>query len=280
MKQHTLLSSCSFAGVGLHSGKPVKMRLLPAPDDYGIVFQRTDLGEDAFVHAWIGNVSRTRRSTEIAENGIKVRTIEHLLASLRCMGVDNVLIQLDAAEVPILDGSALPYVRAIQECGQLEQRADRRCRVVKRHAEYRDRRSGSCIVVDPCDDLVVELTIDFKSPMIGVQKARIDSSVDFASQIAPCRTFCFCHEIALMRLLGLIKGGSLENALVIDDRRMCYPGGKKLLFDNEPARHKLLDLLGDFALAGLPVQGRITAYRPGHKSNTEALKYFISESVL
>lgn len=280
MKQHTLASSCVFTGVGLHSGKPVEMRLLPAPDDYGIVFQRTDLGEEVFVHATVANVSKTRRSTELAEQGAKVRTAEHLLAALRCLDVDNVLVQLNAAEVPILDGSARPYVKALQECGLMEQKTERRYRVVTRHAEYRDAKSGSSIVVDPCDDLIVDLTIDFKSPMVGRQQAVYDATVDFATQIAPCRTFCFYREVAWLRLFGLIKGGSLDNALVIDDRKKAFLGGKVLQFDNELARHKLLDLLGDFALAGFPIRGRITACKPGHKLNTQALQYFLSESIL
>ena len=280
MKQHTLLSSCTFTGSGLHSGKPVTMHMLPAPDDFGIVFQRTDLGNEIFVHADARNVSSARRSTCLSENGVKVCTTEHLLAALHCLDVDNVLIQLDAEELPILDGSAALYVKALQECGMAMQQTERCYRTVTRHAEYRDPKSGSCIQVDPCDSLVVDLTIDFKSPMVGVQQAVFDPTVDFATQIAPCRTFCFYREISILRKLGLIKGGSLENALVIDDRKMEYAGGKEPYFANEPARHKLLDLLGDFALAGLPVRGRITAYKPGHKINTDALKYFIAESVL
>ena len=280
IKQHTIASSAAFSGVGLHGGKPVEMRLLPAPDNYGIVFQRTDLGNEVFVHPLVEHVSHTRRSTEFAENGVKVRTAEHLLAALRSLGVDNVLVQLDAPEVPILDGSALPYVTALGRSGLLEQKADRIYRRVKRHAEYRDPKSGSFVTVDPCDELVVDLTIDFKSPMVGRQQASYDDTVDFVSQIAPCRTFCFYREIALMRFFGLIKGGSLDNALVIDDRKRCILGGKTLQFDNELARHKLLDLLGDFALAGAPVLGRITAYKPGHKTNTQALQYFINEAVL
>ena len=226
------------------------------------------------------NVVRTRRSTEFAENGVRIRTAEHLLAALRSLGVDNVLVQLNAAEVPILDGSALPYVTAIRRNGLLEQKADRRYRVVKRHAEFRNPKSGACIEVDPCDGLVVDLTIDFKSPMVGLQKACFDDTVDFATQIAPCRTFCFHREVALLRFFGLIKGGSLDNALVIDERKKQFLGGKTLHFDNELARHKLLDLLGDFALAGAPLRGRITAYKPGHTINTRALQSFIADSVL
>lgn len=280
MKQHTLKSACSFSGIGLHSGKPVEMQLLPAPEDYGIVFQRSDLGDEALVHAVVDNVAKTRRCTALAENGVQVRTGEHLLASLRCMGVDNALVRLNAEEVPILDGSALPYANALRECGLIEQRADRRYLVVSRHAEYRDLHSGSWIAVDPCGEMVVDLTVDFKSAMIGRQTARYDSTIDFAAQVAPARTFCFYREIKWLRLFGLIKGGSLDNALVIDDRKKRYVGGKTLIFENEPARHKLLDLLGDFTLAGLPIQGRITAYKPGHKTNTQALKQFIADAVL
>ena len=280
MRQHTLKSACSFSGIGLHTGKPVEMQILPATEDYGIVFQRADLSDNALVHAVVENVAKTRRSTALAENGVQIRTPEHLLAALRCLGVDNALIRLNAEEVPILDGSALPFVHALRECGFNEQREDRRYRVVRRHAEYHDPHSGSWITVDPCSDLIVDLTIDFKSGMIGRQKACYDTTVDFATQIAPARTFCFYREIFMLRLLGLIRGGSLDNALVIDDRKKCFAGGKTPLFDNEPARHKLLDLLGDYTLAGLPIQGRVTAYKPGHKTNTQALKQFIADAVL
>jgi len=278
MKQHTLNSTYTFTGKGLHTGKPVKMQLLPAPQDYGIVFQRTDLGSGVEVHARVENVIQTRRSTTLSERGVKIMTAEHLLSALYALGVDNALVQIDAAEVPILDGSARPYVEAISGHGLMEQPAERRPIVVKEPFVYENPKSGSRIAFEPADALSVDVTIDFKSQVIGVQRAHFDDSVRYDREIAPCRTFCFRKEILMLRLLGLIKGGSLDNALVVDEPR-GYVGDPVLLFPDEPARHKLLDLLGDLALAGRPIQGRITAYKPGHKTNTQALKQFLASTI-
>lgn len=278
MRQHTLNSTYTFSGKGLHTGKPVTMQLLPAPQDYGIVFQRTDLGSGVEVHARVENVIQTRRCTTLAERGVKIQTAEHLLSALYALGVDNALVQVDAAEVPILDGSALPYVEAIREHGLMEQPADRKPVVVERPFVYEDPKSGSRIVFEPADSFSVDVTIDFKSKVIGVQHARFDGTVAYDREIAPCRTFCFRKEVLMLLLFGLIKGGSLENALVVDEPR-GYVGDPVLLFPDEPARHKLLDLLGDLALAGRPIQGRITAYKPGHKTNTNALKQFLATTI-
>lgn len=278
MKQHTLLSTYTFTGKGLHTGKSVTMRLLPAPEDFGIVFQRTDLGSDIEVHALVGNVIQTRRSTTIAERGVKIVTAEHLLSALSALGVDNALVQIDSAEVPILDGSARPYVDAIREHGLMAQRTDRRPIVVEKPFVYEDPRSGSRITFEPADTFSIDLTIDFKSKVIGRQHAHYDESVDYAAEIAPCRTFCFRREVFMLRLMGLIKGGSLDNALVVDEPR-GFLGDPVLLFPDEPARHKLLDLMGDLALAGRPIQGHVTAYKPGHKVNTTALKEFIASTI-
>ena len=278
MKQQTLNSTYTFTGKGLHTGKPVTMQLLPAPQDYGIVFQRTDLGSGVEVHARVENVIQTRRCTTLSERGVKIMTAEHLLSALYALGVDNVLVQIDAAEVPILDGSARPYVEAFLEHGLMKQPADRRPIVVERPFVYENPKIGSRIAFEPADRFSVDVTIDFKSQVIGVQRAHFDDAVDFGREIAPCRTFCFRKEILMLRLLGLIKGGSLDNALVVDEPR-GYVGDPTLLFPDEPARHKLLDLLGDLALAGRPIQGRVTAYKPGHKTNTNALKQFLASTI-
>ena len=278
MKQHTLNSTYTFSGKGLHTGKPVTMQLLPAPEDYGIVFQRTDLGDDVLVHACVENVIQTRRCTTLSERGVKIITAEHLLSALSALGVDNALVQIDAAEVPILDGSARPYVEAICKHGLIEQPAERRPIVVDKPFVYEDPRSGSRIAFEPAADFSVDVTIDFKSQVIGTQQAHWDWSVDYAREIAPCRTFCFRKEVRMLRFLGLIKGGSLDNALVVDEPR-GYLGDPVLQFPDEPARHKLLDLLGDLALAGRPIQGHITAYKPGHKANTTALKLFLASTI-
>lgn len=275
MKQHTLQSPCVFTGKGLHSGKAVSMRVLPAEAGTGIRFHRTDLGASAVLPARVEYVGQTRRSTSLSHDGVKVVTPEHLLSALYGLGVDNALVELDAAEVPILDGSAKPYAEAFAACGLAEQDAVREYLKVERTFVYEDRRSDSRIVIEPAESPLFELTIDFRSQVVGIQHARFSAETDdYARDIAPCRTFCFYHEIELLLKLGLIKGGSLDNALVVDEPR-GYLGGKTLYFDNELARHKLLDLLGDFSLAGRPICGKITAYKPGHKVNTQALKQFL-----
>ena len=277
MKQHTLKAPCFFSGKGLHSGRPVSMQVLPAPPDHGIVFQRTDLRAEPKVAALVRNVGRTFRRTSLTDGGVKILTPEHLLSALFCLGVDNALIRLDAAEVPILDGSARLYAEAFLACGLEEQPADRNPIVVRRPFAFEDSRRGSRIEIEPFDGFDVEVTIDFNSQVIGRQQAVYDASTDFAQEIAPCRTFCFKREVTFLRLLGLIRGGSLENALVVDEPR-GYAGGAVLHFPDEPARHKLLDLLGDLSLAGRPIAGRIRAYRPGHSVNTRALARFLSEN--
>lgn len=274
MKQHTLRSALTFSGTGLHTGKAVTMRLSPAPAGSGIRFVRTDLTVPAEVEARIGLVAQTRRGITLSSRGVQIRTPEHLLSALSGMGVDNVRVELDAAEVPILDGSALPYAAAIRESGLVEQDAEREFLVISKPFSFLDKRSGSRIDFEPSDETVFDVTIDFDSRLVGVQRAVCDASVDYATQIAPCRTFCFLREVRLLRRLGLIRGGSLDNALVIDDHKGYY-GGKGPLFDNEPARHKLLDLMGDLSLLGRPIRGRVTAYKPGHKVNTQALKQLL-----
>lgn len=277
MKQHTLGKACRFSGKGLHGGRAVTMEVLPAPEDHGIRFHRTDLGPDAVLPARLAHVGRARRSTLLESGPVKVVTPEHLLSALAGMGVDNALVRLDAPELPILDGSAGPYVEAFRSCGIASQAAERQVLVVEKPFVYEDA-SGSRIVIEPAGSPSFEVTVDFRSKVLGVQTAVYDAGVDYASQIAPCRTFCFYHEVGLLLRLGLIKGGSLDNALVIDEPR-GYLGGKTPYFDNEAARHKLLDLLGDFSLLGCPLQGRVVAYKPGHKVNAQALKLFLKTMV-
>ena len=277
MKQHTLKASCSFAGKGLHTGRSVSMQVLPAPAGHGIVFQRTDLRTEPEVAALVRNVGRTFRSTSLTDGGVKILTPEHLLSALFSLGVDNARVRLDAAEVPILDGSARCFAEAFLACGLEEQSAEQDPIVVRRPFAYVHPRRGSRIEIEPFDGFEAEVTIDFKSQVIGRQQARFDASTDYVQDIAPCRTFCFRREVTRLRLLGLIRGGSLENALVVDEPH-GYAGDAVPLFDNEPARHKLLDLLGDFSLAGRPIVGRIRAYKPGHLVNTRALAQFLQEN--
>jgi len=274
MKQHTLRQSFSFSGIGLHTGKPVQLRVLPAPPDSGIRFKRTDQ-QDALVPALVKYVVKAQRAISLSRNGVMVITPEHLLSALYAMGVDNALIELDAAEVPILDGSARPYAEAILATGLEEQAADREWLIIEKPFIYEDPGRGSRIVFEPATSPVFDVTIDFDSQVLGVQHAVFDASTDYVRAIAPCRTFCFLHEVEPLMKQGLIGGGTLDNALVIDEPTGYY-GGRKPLFDNEPARHKLLDLLGDFSLAGRPVQGRIVAFKPGHEVDTQALKHYLA----
>lgn len=274
MKQHTLRTTLHFSGTGLHTGKAVTMSLSPAPAGSGIRFVRTDLPVQAVVDADISLVGHSRRGTMLSSRGVKVLTPEHLLSALSGMGVDNALVELDAAEVPILDGSARPFAEAIREAGLVEQDAERAFLVIKRPFRYSDPRSGSRIDFEPAGETVIDVTIDFDSKVVGIQRFVYGPATDYLTQVAPSRTFCFLHEIGLLQKLGLIRGGSLENALVIDEPKGYY-GGKEPCFDNEPVRHKLLDLMGDLALAGRPILGKITAYKPGHKINTQALKHLL-----
>lgn len=274
MKQHTLRTTLSFSGVGLHSGKAVTMQLSPAPAGFGIRFVRTDLPGQAVVEARVKLVGQSRRGTMLSDHGVKILTPEHLLSAFSGMGVDNALVELDAPEVPILDGSAWPYAQAIREGGLVEQDAERAFLVIEKPFVYTEPHSGSRISFEPADGTYFDVTIDFDSKVVGVQRFLYDGTVDYATQVAPCRTFCFLHEINWLQKLGLIRGGSLDNALVVDEPKGYY-GGKEPIFDNELARHKLLDLMGDLSLAGCPIRGKVTAYKPGHKVNTQALKHFL-----
>ena len=275
MKQHTLKDACLFTGHGLHTGRPVTLQLLPASEGHGIVFQRTDLRGEPRVPALVQYVGRTRRSTSLAAEGVKILTPEHLLSSLSSLGVDNALVRLDAPEIPILDGSARPFAEAVRDVGLEAQEAERRVLVVEKAFVHEDPRSGSRISFEPGDGFEVEVTIDYPSKVIGRQTVRYDAGTDYVQDIAPFRTFCFRKEVTWLRLLGLIRGGSLDNALVVDEPR-GYVGDPDLFFENEPARHKLLDLLGDLSLAGAPLRGKVVAYKPGHRVNTQALRQFLT----
>lgn len=268
MKQHTLKQACSFSGTGLHTGIKVLMTVCPAGPDHGIVFQREDMG-GMKIRANIQNVARTRRSTMLKCGLVEVRTTEHLMSAFAGLGIDNALVRIEGAELPILDGSAFPYVEAFMKVGLEEQDAERKYIEIKDTVTFRNIVRGSRIVMEPSSESLFEATIDFKSKVVGVQTASWKEGDDYAREVAPCRTFCFLREVKLLRRAGLIKGGTLSNALVIDEPRgYCNDGPLK--FPNECARHKLLDLMGDFALLGAPVKGKITAFKPGHRVNTKA----------
>ncbi len=269
------------------------MTVLPAPADTGIVFKRTDIGEDALVEALAENVSSTARSTTISKGGASVSTIEHILSALTGMGVDNALIEIDNVEVPILDGSAKPYIEAIWKDGFQEQDAPRQYIELKETVEVVNEK-GSVVRLEPADDFSYDIKIDFNSKVLGVQHAQWDSSVVYPEQIGICRTFVFFHEIEYLFNNGLVKGGDVDNAIVIVEhpvtkdqvdnmsrlfnvpslevREDGYLSNLQLRFTNECARHKLLDLIGDLRLCGGFLKAKVTAEKAGHGINTTAAK--------
>ncbi|MBR4808905.1 MAG: UDP-3-O-acyl-N-acetylglucosamine deacetylase [Bacteroidales bacterium] len=289
MFQRTLRSSCRFEGKGLHTGKFSQISVCPAPPGTGIVFVRTDLGIE--VPARSDYVISTRRSTTLGKGCARIGTVEHLLSALTGLGIDNARIELSSKEVPILDGSAAPITAGLQEAGIVEQDEPRRWLEIPRELFVKNG-SGSWIRVTPAEEPSLEITVDYGSRVIGVQTVRIDHSVDYASQIAPCRTFCFLHEIWPQLALGLAKGGDVNNAIIAVERpvsqhrldrlarifgtpRMSvtpegYLSNLELRYPDECARHKMLDLIGDLRLCGGFLKARITAFKPGHAINTAA----------
>ena len=268
--QHTLNNSCAFEGKGLHTGVYSHMTVLPGAVDSGIVFRRTDLPGKPEIPAVAEHVSNTALSTTISNNGADVVTIEHIMSALAGIGVDNAVVEIDNREVPILDGSARLFVEALVKNGLKDQGVPRRMIEIPVSMEVTDPKTGSRIRIEPADSPSADITVDFVSDVLGVQYVHWDLSTDYAKEIAPCRTFCFYRDIEAMLRNNLIKGGDLENALVITDDG--YMGNPTLHFPNECGRHKLLDLIGDFRLAGGFIKAHITAYKPGHSINTKAVK--------
>ena len=270
MNQQTLKNTYFFEGKGLHTGTYAHMKVMPAPADTGIRFYRMDLENQPEVMAVAENVSNTSRSTTISVGDAKVVTIEHIMSALTGLGVDNARIELDNQEVPILNGSAEPYVEAFKADGLEDQGVPRQYITLPLVIEVTDPRTGSWVKIEPADAPSAHISVDFNSPVLGVQQAHWDEQTDYAREIAPCRTFCFYKEIEPMLKGGLIKGGDLSNALVVTDTG--YMDNPVLHFPDECGRHKLLDLLGDFRLAGGYLNARITAFKPGHPINTKAAK--------
>ncbi|MHC1780718.1 MAG: bifunctional UDP-3-O-[3-hydroxymyristoyl] N-acetylglucosamine deacetylase/3-hydroxyacyl-ACP dehydratase [Bacteroidales bacterium] len=293
-KQQTLKRVYDFEGVGLHSGRSVKIRLIPAGENEGIKIIRCDLVGKPEIAAVAENVTLTERGTVLEKNGVKVSTVEHLMSALFGLGIDNAVIEADGPEFPILDGSAAPYARAISSDGTEVQNSPRRYFEIMRTIRYRDEVSGSEITIEPAFDFEAEIKVDFNSKVLGVQSAHYKRDTNFTTEIAPSRTFVFLHDIEMLIKHDLIKGGDLGNAVVISEKRVEGDELKKLgelfgknyrdsiesgymnidepLFPNECARHKLLDLLGDLYLSGVRFKGKVTAYKPGHKINTEIAK--------
>lgn len=292
--QHTLASEITVSGVGIHTGQTVEMKLKPAEVNTGIVFKRIDLPGQPSVKADVDNVAETTRSTTIEANGARVSTIEHLMASLVGNEVDNVLIEINGPEVPILDGSAEPFIEAIQKAGTKKQDAAKIYYTLQHNITFTDDQKKVEMVALPYEDYRINTLIDFNSPVLGTQHAALKNISDFNDQIAPCRTFSFFHELEYLIDHNLIKGGDINNAIVVVDKpvteeqvkRISKVFNKKdvkvneggilnnleLRFPNEPARHKLLDVVGDLALVGIPFKGHIIANRPGHSSNVAFAK--------
>lgn len=291
MKQHTLSSSFQVEGKGLHTGVYTHALFLPSDEHTGIRIRRTDLTRQPIYHAVADFVSATERSTVLEHGSWRVSTVEHALSALYALGIDNCLIEVDGPEIPILDGSALPFVKAIREVGITEQQAEAEVYRVTEPIEYLSEH-GNKLLLLPAEKYEVEVQVSYPSQILRYQQAELRDLNDYQHEIAAARTFCFVREIEPLLRMGLIKGGDLKNALVIYETPMSQEGldyltdklGQPHLdatklgylspihYHNEPARHKLLDIIGDLALVGCRLQARIIAVKPGHTFNTSCAK--------
>jgi len=293
-KQRTIEKKVTLQGVGLHTGENVTMSFLPAKENHGFAFKRIDLEGEPIIEADANYVINTQRGTNLEKNGVKIHTSEHVLAALVGLDIDNVLIELDAPEPPIMDGSSKFFVKALEEAGIVEQEQEREEYIVKDVISYKDETTGSEITVIPADHYQVTTMVDFGTKVLGTQNATLEQMSDFKKEIADARTFSFLHELEMLLEHGLIKGGDLNNAIVYVDKEISESTMKKLekAFDkeklsvkpngildnltlhypNEAARHKLLDVVGDLALAGTRIRGKVIANKPGHFVNTQFAK--------
>lgn len=291
MKQTTIKTPASIQGVGLHTGKSVTLTFKPAPANHGFRFQRIDLPEQPVIPADVKLVVSTNRGTSLRQGDAQVSTVEHVLSALTGLGIDNVLMEIDGPEMPIMDGTSMPFVDILEKAGREDLDADREYFVVSEPISYKDEITGTELLALPADAFEATVMIDFNSKVLGPQFASLHHMNEYVREIAPCRTFVFVHELEKLLEMGLIKGGDLDNAIVIADRKMdqeeldalARKMGKKsiqidsegvvntvkLHFQNEPARHKLLDVIGDLALIGMPIRGKIVATKPGHTANVE-----------
>jgi len=293
-KQKTLKAPFSVIGIGLHTGEKVTLTVNPATDNHGFKFQRVDLEDQPIINADADLVVDTSRSTTLEKNGVQVITTEHILAALSGMEIDNALIQLDSPEVPIMDGSAAAFVEAINQVGIVEQEVDKDYFIVTDNISYEDLERQTEMLLVPQDEFRLTVMVDYNSPTLGTQHAHMYHIRDFEKEISKCRTFVFLRELEILAKNGLIKGGDLDNAIVLVDKPLPQEKlneiadllGKPhikveetgvlnnltLHFQNEPARHKLLDIIGDLALVGKPIKGHVLAARSGHKGNVDVAK--------
>ncbi|WP_208645603.1 bifunctional UDP-3-O-[3-hydroxymyristoyl] N-acetylglucosamine deacetylase/3-hydroxyacyl-ACP dehydratase [Mucilaginibacter endophyticus] len=294
VKQRTIKAPVSVSGTGLHTGQSVTMTFNPAPENHGYKFRRVDIPGAPIIDADVDNVSDTSRGTSISQNGATVNTVEHVLAALVGLEIDNVLIDLDGPETPIMDGSSIQFVDVITETGLVEQEADREYYHIPYNIHYSETDRKVEMVAMPLDDYRFTCMVDYNSQVLGSQHASISTISEFKKEIASCRTFCFLHELEMLLKHDLIKGGDLNNAIVVVDKDVdeeelnhlaklfnrkdisVAPQGIlnniELRHQNEPARHKLLDMIGDLALVGVPLKGHIMAARPGHAANVAFAK--------
>ncbi|MBC8053644.1 MAG: bifunctional UDP-3-O-[3-hydroxymyristoyl] N-acetylglucosamine deacetylase/3-hydroxyacyl-ACP dehydratase [Sphingobacteriaceae bacterium] len=294
IKQRTIKSEITISGTGLHTGQAVNMTFKPAPENHGYKFKRIDIEGHPIVEADVDNVTDTSRGTNLSQNGASVNTVEHVLAALVGLEVDNVLIELDGPETPIMDGSSLKFIEALEEADFEDQEAEREYYHIPHNIHYSEPDRKVEMVAMPLDDYRFTCMIDYNSPVLGSQHAAITTISEFKKEISSSRTFCFLHELEMLLEHDLIKGGDLNNAIVVVDKEVSKEELQKLgvLFkkkdidvakegilnnielrhQNEPARHKLLDMIGDLALVGVPLKGHIMAARPGHAANVAFAK--------
>jgi UDP-3-O-[3-hydroxymyristoyl] N-acetylglucosamine deacetylase / 3-hydroxyacyl-[acyl-carrier-protein] dehydratase len=293
-KQRTIANPITVSGIGLHTGEKVTLTFKPAPENHGYVFKRVDIEGQPIIKADVDNVVDTSRGTTLMQNGAKVHTTEHVLAALLGLQIDNALIELDGPEVPIMDGSSLHFINKLEEAGFVEQDAEREYFVIRENLTYEDPERKIEMLAVPQDEFRITVMVDYNSKILGTQHASMYSIREFCKDIAPCRTFVFLHELEALVKKGLIKGGDLDNAIVMVANEVNQEELDKLAellhkpkmeikgigvlnntdlnFENEPARHKLLDIVGDLALVGKPIKGHILAARSGHCGNVAFAK--------
>jgi len=299
--QQTISHEVSYSGVGLHTGNKTKITFKPAPANTGVLFKRVDIPDSPEIHADIDHVIDISRGTTIGIGDVKVHTVEHVLAAVSGLEIDNLICEVDGNEPPVGDGSALPFVEILLKAGYVEQDSPRDYLIIDKTITYHDASRGIDIVVFPSDEFRITFMIDYKNPALGTQYTSMYSlREEFATEFAASRTFCFLHEVEELRKAGLIRGGALDNAVVIIDREMDDSelselrklfgidekvtlstngilNGKELRYPNEPARHKALDLIGDLALLGVPLKAHVMAARSGHAANVELVKLIRKE---
>jgi UDP-3-O-[3-hydroxymyristoyl] N-acetylglucosamine deacetylase / 3-hydroxyacyl-[acyl-carrier-protein] dehydratase len=297
--QSTINEAVTVAGIGLHTGKEVSMTFKPAKPDHGIVFKRMDMDGEALVPAIADFVVDTSRGTTIERNGVRIGTVEHVMAALSGLQIDNVLIEIDNIETPIMDGSSKVFVEVLSSVGIKPQHAIRKYFTINKNIEYYDKEKDVHMMALPEKDYKVTVMIDYNSQVLGQQHAKLENINDFREKFASSRTFCFLHELEMLLDKNLIRGGDLNNAIVVVDKKVDDDELKKLAklfnkekveireegilnnidlhFPNEPARHKLLDVVGDLTLVGMPIKGKIIVSKPGHSTNVEFAKLIRKE---